>query len=185
MQLKPIVAIAVLFLVVASLSVAGCTIGLPTSSTPTPSPTSTPMPTAIPPRDYSSFFANRYESVDSIIVQPFTKAGTSNMRGNDVYRGVIRNASLPGSLSTTIVVELTQSKSQAKQLFDSEVAAKQSLGYVYNSERTTSWKAFEKGAYVQIGEAWIGNDNAGHSFLTATENNTDTGHWLFVTQAMG
>jgi len=72
------------------------------------------------------------------------------MRGNDVYRGVIRNASQPGSKSTTIVIELTKSNDQAKQLFDSEVAAKTSAGYAYNSAFTTSWIAREKGASVHL-----------------------------------
>jgi Flp pilus assembly protein TadG len=108
------------------------------------------------------------------------------MRGNDVYRGVIRNASQPGSKSVTIVIELTKSKDEAKQSYDKAVAEQTSAGYVFDSAGTANFKAFEKSANVDIGEAWFGVDSAGHSFLCATENDPQVGTfgtWLFITQA--
>jgi len=69
MQLKPITAIVVLLVVVASLLVVGCTVNTSSTSSPTPTPTpvptvvtptpsvkatSTPKPTPTPAPDYSS-----------------------------------------------------------------------------------------------------------------------------------
>jgi hypothetical protein len=105
------------------------------------------------------------------------------MRANEVYRGVIRNASQPGSKSLKIVIELTKSQNEAKQLFNQQVAEKTSQGYVFDSAGTANFKASEKSAFVDINDIWIGGDSAGHSFLVAIENNSQLHKWLLITQA--
>ena len=83
----------------------------------------TPIPKAVtpnPPADYSSFLTSSWESGSFIIERAFTKS--INERGNDVYKGIGRNASKPGSKSVTIVIELTKSKNESKQLYDRYVS---------------------------------------------------------------
>jgi len=113
MQLKLVAVIVVL--VVASLLVAGCTVGLPSTSSPTPTPTPTPTATT----DYSSILTKDAESSNFIMERAYTKS--TNERGNDVYKGVGRNATLPGSTSVTLVTELTKSEAEAKQVYDKGV----------------------------------------------------------------
>jgi len=110
---KPIGEIVVLSLVVVSILISGCTVISP--STSTPSPTSSPTvttPTLTPSTDYSSELTKYYEAGTAIMERPFTKS--INERGNDVYKGVGRNATMPGAGSVTIVVEFTKSQAEAK-----------------------------------------------------------------------
>jgi hypothetical protein len=73
MQLKPIAAITVLSLLVASLLVSGCINTTSPSPTPTPSQTVT---TPTPPADFSSYFGELWESDIAIVVRPLTKSTT-------------------------------------------------------------------------------------------------------------
>ncbi len=131
MQLKPIAVITVLLLIVAALSVAGCTINLPSTSSPTPTPTSTPIPavsTPTPPADYSSYYNKLWERSGFIVERQFTKS--TNARGNDVYMGIMRNTSLPQGRGVTTVIELTSSKAQSRQLYDKAVDDKSGRIYI-------------------------------------------------------
>ncbi len=133
MQLKSITAIAVLLLVVASLLVTGCTTS--TTSTTSPTPTPTPIPT---PVDYSSALTNASESTNFIMERPFTKS--INERGNDVYKGVGRNATNPSSHSVTLVKEVTKSQTEAKTVYDDAIATKLKEGYTPAPEEAAAWK---------------------------------------------
>jgi hypothetical protein len=149
MQLKPITPIIVLLLVVASISVAGCS---PPIASPSPSPTPTAAPTIATPTDYSSVFASSVESGNFIVTRPFTKS--TNERGNDVYKGVGRNATLSGSKDVTLVFELTGTKAEAKQVYDKVVATKIKEGYTPDASITVSrnHEAFWVGTY---GSNWV------------------------------
>jgi hypothetical protein len=138
----------IVFAMIASLSVAGCTVGLPSTASPTPTPT--PSSTSTSSTDLSSYFQNYFESGNSIIERPFTKS--TNERGNDVYKGVGRNASLPGSKSVTIVVEVTKSEAEAKQVHDSQVSEKLNQGYTPDPTDAAQWQTNNPGTVA----VWIG-----------------------------
>ena len=122
MQLKPITAIAVIL--VASLSIAGCTTSV-TNQTISPESTSADMTTKL----NNAFTARNFS-----IVSPFTKA--TNQYGNVVYTGVVKdgeNTLTPYVHNFTI--EETKNRSQSISRFDAYVAQALRQGYVqgYNS----------------------------------------------------
>jgi hypothetical protein len=102
MELKPITAITVLLLLVASLSIAGCT----TAAT-----------------DYSDYYNKYWE--EAVVLTKFSKDTSS--AGNDRYMGVIRGASKQSS--TTVVMEHADSQDKAAQLYKAAVAKAKSDGY--------------------------------------------------------
>jgi hypothetical protein len=171
---KKLLAITMLA-IVGSLSIAGCTVNLPSTSSATPTPTSTPTP----PADYSSYFNTAFTSGNSIMVQPFTKG--TNDRGDAVYEGVGRNSSLPESSDMTIVIELTQSQAEAKQLYDQTVAQKTNEGFTLQP----AWVAGDKAESPYITEVWVGQQSvSGQEFVVMYYNNANVSpSWLFVTQA--
>ena len=131
----------VALILIASLSAAGCTVGLPSTSSPTPTSTTTSTTTSAPiqtPADYSSALTRQYESYNIVMEQPFTKS--TNARGNDVYKGVGRNATVPGSENVTFVIEKTKSKAEAKNVYNATVAAKLKEGYKANSTKAAAYK---------------------------------------------
>lgn len=65
MQLKPITAVIVLLLVVVSLLVSGCTVGLPSTSSPTPTPILTNLPANEP---FTSLTLLSYPTSQDLIV---------------------------------------------------------------------------------------------------------------------
>jgi hypothetical protein len=130
-MIKKVAVIALI--IVASLSVAGCTVGLPSTSSPTPTPTpAPPVTTPTPIADYSSQYQKIWERSGFIVERPFTKS--TNVRGNDVYMGVMRNTSLSQGSSVTVIEELTKSKTEAKQLYDRNIADKTNEGFVYRAD---------------------------------------------------
>jgi len=140
-------------ILVASLSVAGCTVGPSSTSSPTPTSTPTSTTTSAPiqaPADYSSALTAQYESYGLTMERPFTKS--TNARGNDVYKGVGRNATVPGSPSVTIVIEKTKSKAEAKSVYNATIAAKLKEGYKANRTLAATYKATK--AYEEV---WVGN----------------------------
>jgi len=161
-----------MLVIVGSLSVAGC---ISSSTAPSPSPTSaaiTPMPSA----DYSSYFNKFFEGGNAIMVQPFTKS--TNERGNDVYKGVGRNATLPGSSSVTTVVELTKSEAEAKQVRDSQVSEKLNEGYTSDATSAATWQANNPGTVA----VWAGSYGA-NEFLCYYQYDYTINGWLSVDQS--
>jgi hypothetical protein len=143
----------VALILIASLSAAGCTVGLPSTSSPTPTSTTTSTTTSTPiqtPADYSSALTRQLESYNLVMEQPFTKS--TNARGNDVYKGVARNATVPGSKNVTFVIEKTKSKAEAKNVYNATVAAKLKEGYKANRTNAAAYKATK--AYEEV---WVGN----------------------------
>ena len=148
-MIKATVIIAVILVV--SLSAAGCT-GLPSTSSPTTTSTTTSTTTKTS-ADYSSALTELYKSYNLTMVQPFKKS--TNARGNDVYTGVGRNATVPGSSNVTIIIEKTKSKAEAKNVYNATVAAKLKEGYKANSTHAAAYKATS--AYEEV---WVGNYSA-------------------------
>jgi hypothetical protein len=107
-------------------------------------------PTYAPPADLSSYFNTQYESGNAIMTRAFTKS--TSERGNDVYKGVARNATTPETNTWTIVIELTTSKAEAKQLYDQTVAQKINEGYTIQPDRI----ALEKAEEPFLTEVWVG-----------------------------
>ena len=174
MQFKSIATIAVLLLVVASLSVAGCTVSPTGTSSPTPSPTPTPNPT---PVDYSSALTKASESANFIMERPFTKS--VNERGNDVYKGVGRNATNPGSPSVTLVKEVTKSQTEAKTVYDKAVATKLNEGYIADPTGAAAWKPSGCPDCIAV---WMGSKgNSG--FLCHYLYDYTVNGWLVVEQS--
>jgi thiol-disulfide isomerase/thioredoxin len=128
--------------------------------------------------DYSSYFDKLWESGIAIVDRPFTKS--TNMRGNDVYKGMTRNASLPESMKTTTVVELTKSQAEAKQLYDQTVAQKTNEGFTLRPD----WVADTKASYPNLIEYWAGG-YYGRQFFISYSYDSYVASWLFVTQASG
>ena len=145
-MIKATVIIAVILVV--SLSAAGCT-GLPSTSSPTTTSTTTSTTTKTS-ADYSSALTELYKSYNLTMVQPFKKS--TNARGNDVYTGVGRNATVPGSPSVTIVIEKMKSKAEAKNVYNTTIAAKLKEGYKANRTLAATYKATS--AYEEV---WVGN----------------------------
>jgi hypothetical protein len=83
--------------------------------------------------------------------RPYTKS--INERGNDVYKGVGRNATLPGSHSVTLVTEVTKSETEAKQVYDKAVNEKLANGYTIYSDLTARYKA----SNPDYKAAWVGS----------------------------
>jgi len=147
---KKLLAIIVLILI-ATLSVAGCTVGVRSTSSPTPTPTTAPtVTTPTPAVDYSSILTKQNEGGAGIMERPYTKS--TSERGNDVYKGVGRNATLPGSHSVTLVIELTKLETEAKQVYDKAVNDKVSEGYTVDSVSIAKYKANNPGTI----DAWMG-----------------------------
>jgi len=169
---KRFLAIIVLVMI-ASLSVAGCVTNPSTSS---PTPTATPTAT-----DYSSYFNKAFTSGNAIMAQPFTKG--TNDRGNDVYKGVGRNSSLPESDAMTDVIELTQSQAAAKQLYDQAVAQKLSEGFTLRPD----WVAETKASAPYMIEVWEGQQSvSGQAFIVEYYYDSNVSpSWLFMTEAGG
>jgi RecA-family ATPase len=154
-MIKKAPAIVVLILV-ASLSAAGCTASLPGTSSPSPTSTTTSTTTSTAtsmPADYSSALTKQYESYNFIMERPFTMS--TNARGNDVYTGVGRNATVPGSENVTFVIEKMKSKAEAKNVYNTTVAAKLKEGYKANNTSAAAYKATK--AYEGV---WVGNHSA-------------------------
>ena len=178
MQLKPITAIIVLLLVVASISVAGCSPPIPSpSSSPTPTPTAT-TPTKIPITDQSSALTQGYESGNFIMERAFTKS--TNERGNDVYKGVGRNSTSPGADSVTLVVEFTKSEAQSKTVYNNEIATKKNQGYVFNSEVT----AYRKSSCPECKEVWFGVYGNNRGVLCEYEYSLQFSSWVVTEQSV-
>jgi hypothetical protein len=149
---KKMVAIIAL-VIVASLSVAGCTTNK-TSSTV---------------NDYSSFYNKAW--TDVVIEKPFYK--NTSVRGNDLYVGVIRNAS--GETYTgTISFEHVGSQAEAAHVYKETVASNINDGYVPNAFNTSA-------DYPTPIERWQG-DNGNRHMYVAYYYSPDVSSWVVEKQ---
>jgi hypothetical protein len=174
-MIKKLLAIIVLVMV-ASLSVSGCIVTTPPTSSlkasPTPSPTAaTPTQTSSP--DYSSGLTTLFESGrdgnNFNMIQPFGKS--INERGNVVYTGLGINA---GGQSVTIVVEFIRSDTVAKSVFNLQVNTTEKQGYTFSADRT----AYRNAECIDCAGAWVGTD--GNSVFSCDWENL----WQFDTYAV-
>jgi hypothetical protein len=138
MQLKPITAIIVLSLVVASLFVLGCTTP---ASNPTASPSSITSPSATSV-DMATKLNKAFTAQNFIIVKPFSQA--VNQYGNVVYTGVVKDGEgkvVPYVHNMT--VEETKSRNETITRFNAYVAQALSQGYPQESGNSTDlWYSF-------------------------------------------
>jgi hypothetical protein len=179
-MIRKVPAIVALILI-ASLSAAGCTVGLPSTSSPTPTSTTTSTTTSTPiqtPADYSSALTRQLESYNFIMEQPFTKS--TNTRGNDVYKGVARNATVPGSKNVTFVIEKTKSKAEAKNVYNATVAAKLKEGYKANRTKAAAYEATK--AYEEV---WVGNYSRLWFMCNYGQKNLILHGWAFSQESHG
>jgi hypothetical protein len=152
MQLKPITAITVLLLVVASLLVSGCTT-TPTVPTVTTTPTvptvinqtTSPANAAPTSADLSATINRAFTAQNYTITTPFTRA--VNQYGNMVYTGVVKdgeNKLVPYVHNMTI--EETKSRNETMSRFDAYVAQAQTMGYSYTSPISNRTEGFWLGS---------------------------------------
>jgi hypothetical protein len=150
MQLKPITAIAVLLLVVASLLVAGCTV----TNTSNPSPTTSQNTTSLyqiktpTTNAMSKAITDNYTKAGYDVVPPFTVG--KNQFGNDLYAGVVsENSSThvhPFEHNVTIEIMKSKNDTQERAAQLKELYVKQgyyitnlssNMNYVSNSNDST------------------------------------------------
>jgi hypothetical protein len=152
MQLKHITAIIVLFLVVASLSAAGCTVTSTSSPTPTPTqvPTIvTPTPTAVkatptPLPDYTAMLNNK-TSGGYVVTTPFKK---TTINGKVAYEGVV---SKTGNAFKTQLFPM-HSYSDALRYREELVASYKAQGYTTSySANDDFWHGYLGNTKVTIG----------------------------------
>lgn len=175
-MIRKVAAIAAL-LMIASLSVTGCT--FPISTGPSPTPTSAPTVTTVtPPADYSSYFNKNWESSGMIVERLFTKS--INARGNDVYMGIMRNTSLSQGNSVTVVEEFTKSQAEAKQVYDQYVVQKLSEGFSLRTDWVASMKSDPTRA--QYDGMWAGTLGV-REFFVFYHYNPEVNSWDVTTQA--
>ena len=141
MQLKPITAIAVLLLLVASLSVAGCIYITPPQTTPSASPTSiesSPTSTANDnPKNVTELMNEAATDKNYTVVTPFVQ---TKVNGHTAYAGVIDDG--PKKLEAyrhNITIWLVPDRATAMKELNASVAKAKASGYVAWSIDTGSW----------------------------------------------
>ena len=138
MRLRPMASIIVLLLVVASLSVAGCTVTKTNnqSSTETQSPTPVYQIKTAATNATSEAITDNYASNGYEIVKPFTIG--ANQYGNDVYMGVVRdnNSTHLTPYQHNVTIELMKNKTETKQRVSQLAAIYSKQGYEF-PENTT------------------------------------------------
>jgi hypothetical protein len=162
---KTLAIIAIVML--ASLSVVGCV-----SNTNTTSSSPTPAANA----DYSSYYTSTWQGTGFIVTQPFTKS--TNVRGNDIYLGIMKNATLANAPPMTVVMELTTSEAQAKQVYDNYVATKLNEGLTLVPDQVAALNATVPG-YNGI---WVGQSGP-QWFYALYRYNSNVQSWEVTTEA--
>jgi hypothetical protein len=131
------------------------------------------------PLDYSSYFDRKWENSGMIIEWPFSES--TNVRGNDVYMGILRNATQPGAVSVTIVEEFTKSQNESKQVYDQYVASRLSEGFTLRPDWVASLNASHNELWSHY-EVWSGQ-NGGHEFTVMYFYSELLGLWEVTTEA--
>jgi hypothetical protein len=134
------------------------------------------VPTPTANAGYSSYYTSTWQSGGFIVTQPFTKS--TNVRGNDIYLGIIKNATLANAAPMTVVEELTKSEAQAKQVYDIYVTAETNEGFSLRSDWVAALNASSPG-YNGI---WIGQ-NGQQQFYVLYRYNSDVQSWEVTTEA--
>jgi len=170
---KTLAIIAIVML--ASLSVVGC-VNYTNTTSSSPTPTATPTATPAANADYNAYYTKIWEGSGFIVTQPFTKS--INVRGNDIYMGIMKNATLANAIPMTVVQELTQSQAQAKQVYDNYVAAKQNEGFNLRSD----WVAALTASIPGYTGVWVGQ-NGLQQFYVLYRYNPYVQSWEVTTEA--
>ena len=168
MQLKPITAIAVLLLVIASLLVSGCTAYTSNPSptvTPTPAPSivmpsSTPKASASQPAGERDDKAIKLEEILSkqgkTVVTPFTKSVNKN--GNDVYTGTFKDS----KYYYNVTIEVCKSSGDSASIYSKQVAQLKGKGFsTYNGQESNEqWVGYNANSKQSVEvKRFTGSDN--------------------------
>ena len=153
----------IMLVMVASLSVAGCTVSLFGTSSPTPTPT--------PSIDYSSYY-NSQAQANGDLVTPFVKS--TNSRGNDVYTGVVSNPDTPSN-----TYELTKSEDAANAAFNATIAQKMNEGFTPTPALVAALKT--EPAFKGYEGIWVGANSTGLGFEVGYGNGAPN-WWVFSQQ---
>jgi hypothetical protein len=130
-------AVALLIVMIASLSVAGCT-----SSTPTTTTTSPSTPASA---DQATKITNMFKAQNSTIIKPFTQS--TNQYGNTVYTGTIKDGeSVLVPYTQNVTIEQTKDRNTSLSRFNAYVAQAKQQGYTSSLSKTG-----EYGGYIGQG----------------------------------
>jgi hypothetical protein len=157
----------IMLVMVASLSVAGCTVSLFGTSSPTPTPT--------PSIDYSSYY-NSQAQANGDLVTPFVKS--TNSRGNDVYTGVVSNPDTPSN-TWTLAYELTKSEDAANAACNATIAQKMNEGFTPTPALVAALKT--EPAFKGYEGIWVGANSTGLGFEVGYGNGAPN-WWVFSQQ---
>ncbi|MGZ4864866.1 MAG: hypothetical protein ACXV7G_09655 [Halobacteriota archaeon] len=174
------IAIVIFIVLIASLSIAGCTSSTPTTESASPVAQASNTATQAQNSDLSSYFSQTYfgSGGTTIIEKPFTKS--VSYRGNDVYTGVVRRTDRPIGAGFTAVIELAKTKADAKKLFNSAVTKAQGEGYTYRPDWVAQLQNEEDA--TPANEMWCGS--YGHYDKTVYyEYDSAANSWLVVTES--
>jgi hypothetical protein len=114
-----------------------------------------------------------------MVKQPFAKS--TSMRGNPIYKGANKNSSAIGNYQYTTVLELVQSKADAKQLYDQTVALKLGEGFTARPDLAASYKA----GFPQNVEVWVGQQSGNLYYIEYYNDHNVAPPWIVGTDAGG
>ena len=126
------------------------------------------------PADYSSYYNRLWEGSGMIVDRPFSKS--TSVRGNDVYMGIIRNATQPQAVGITTVEELTKSQNESKQLYDQYIASRLNEGFTLRPDWVARLNA------SGYNEVWSGQNGA-HEFTVMYRYFPPVQSWEVTTEA--
>jgi len=166
MQLKPITAIAVLLLAVASLSVSGCTTQIPepiseplntttteplntTTATASTSATSPTVSRAVLQPNWLEYLTSYMGYKGYTVTEPFEYEYTVAATSNSVYEGELAK----NGVEYKCILEPTKNLNEARLELTSSVRSLERLGYVGNYTDANTWN----GTLIDDGEAVTGN----------------------------
>jgi thiol-disulfide isomerase/thioredoxin len=135
--------------------------------------------TPTPAADLSSYYNKYWESGNGIVERPFTKS--TNARGNDVYKGVVRSTAQSQSMDFTLVVELTNTKDQAVQLYDKAIADRLNEGFTARPDWVAKWNATYKWPTAQI---WMGQRGSQQYYVMYRYAPYPVDSWELTTEAL-
>jgi hypothetical protein len=170
---KTLAIIAIVML--ASLSMVGC-VNYTNTTSSSPTPTATPTATPAANADYSSYYTKTWQGSGFIVTQPFTQS--TNVRGNDIYMGIMKNATLASTTPMTVVMELAKTEAQAKQVYDNYVSTQLNAGFTPRSD----WIAALNASVPGYSGIWVGT-YAQQQFYVLYRYNPYVQSWEVTTEA--
>ncbi len=141
--------IALILVVLASSSIAGCIVGA---------------------TDYSGYYDKAWG--DRVVEKSFRK--TTNDRGNDLYVGVVRNATT--NYSATMSLEHVKTQTDAAKIYADTVASAKNDGYISGAFSSSDVKQ------DSLVDRWQGTKLLSYMYVTYYYNN-DVKSWVVYTHS--